>query len=67
MSLTTGMDRPAAALVARAAASTVGSLFLSTARLYPQRIAIEDDGQDEVRILTFAQLAERVNRSASAL
>ncbi|MBP2307560.1 class I adenylate-forming enzyme family protein [Azospirillum melinis] len=67
MSLTTGMDRPAAALVARAAASTVGSLFLSTARLYPHRIAIEDDGQDEVRILTFAQLAERVNRSASAL
>ncbi|WP_372399505.1 AMP-binding protein [Azospirillum sp. HJ39] len=63
MSLTQSSADSAAALVARAAASTVGSLFASIARLHPHRIAVEDGD----RVVTFAQLAERVNRSASAL
>ncbi len=56
-------EASAADLVARAVASTVGSLFSAVARLYPNRPAIEDGD----RKLTFKQLAERVNRTAAVL
>lgn len=50
--------------VARASASTVGSLFRAAARLHPARIAIE--GSDG-RTLTYGALAERVARLACVL
>jgi acyl-CoA synthetase (AMP-forming)/AMP-acid ligase II len=51
-------------LVARAAASTVSSLFEAAARLHPARVAIEGDGG---RRLTYAALTERVARLAAVL
>ena len=51
------------AVVRRAASSTVGSLFAAQARLFPQRIAI----QDETARLTYAQLDNAVNRAADAM
>ncbi len=50
-------------LVQAAAASTVGSMFAAQVRLYPTRVAIEEDG----RRLTYAALGERVNRASAAL
>ncbi len=50
-------------LVRTAAGSTVGSLFAAQVRLYPSRVAIEEDG----RTLSYAALGERVNRTASLL
>jgi fatty-acyl-CoA synthase len=52
-----------AALVRRAASSTIGSLFAAQARLFPQRIAVEDD----TTRLTYAALDDAVNRAAHAM
>ena len=53
----------ASALARLAASSTVGSLFTAQARLFPDRIAIEDD----VTRLTYAALDDAVNRAANVL
>jgi acyl-CoA synthetase (AMP-forming)/AMP-acid ligase II len=53
----------AATLICRASGSTVGSLFGARARLTPAALAV-DDGR---RRLTYAELDERVNRTAQAL
>jgi len=54
---------PVDALVRRAAASTIGSLFAAQARLFPQRVAIEDDATR----LTYAALDDAVNRAAHVM
>lgn len=56
-------SQTAAALVARAAASTIGSFFANAVRLFPGRVALEDDH----RRSTFAELGARVNRTAALL
>lgn len=53
----------ASALVRRAAASTVASLFFAQSKRYPDRIAVEDPS----RRWTYAVLAERVRRLSAAL
>jgi acyl-CoA synthetase (AMP-forming)/AMP-acid ligase II len=53
----------ASALARRAASSTIGSLFAAQARLFPQRLAIEDDATR----LTYAALDDAVNRAAHAV
>ncbi len=50
-------------LVSQAGSTTVGSLFLNQARLYPQRIALEGDG----RRWRYAALNDRVNRAVATL
>lgn len=50
-------------LVRRAAASTIGTLFAAQARLFPQRIAVED----EFARLSYAALDDAVNRAAHAI
>jgi fatty-acyl-CoA synthase len=52
-----------AALVRRAASSTIGSLFAAQARLFPQRIAVEND----TTRLSYAALDDAVNRAAHAM
>jgi acyl-CoA synthetase (AMP-forming)/AMP-acid ligase II len=52
------------ALVARAARSTVASLFLAQARVHPQRTALSDGAARAVR---YAELAERTGRLAGVL
>src|SRR4051812_40382843 len=67
-------------LVARASASTVGSLFAAQARLFPDRVAVVDGGPGVNtaagvgppgglggRNLTYGALATRVRRLAGAL
>jgi acyl-CoA synthetase (AMP-forming)/AMP-acid ligase II len=51
------------ALVDRAAASTVGSLFVARARSHPDRVAIEDG----LQTLTYGEVALRTRRLAAAL
>ncbi|HEY4183666.1 MAG TPA: AMP-binding protein [Polyangia bacterium] len=51
-------------LVDRAAKSTVASLFVAQARLYPSRVAVQDSAGDG---LTFAELDRRTERLAAAL
>jgi acyl-CoA synthetase (AMP-forming)/AMP-acid ligase II len=53
----------ASALVRRAAASTIGSLFAARARLFADRVAVED----EARRFTYAALDDAVNRAAHAI
>lgn len=53
----------ASALVRRAASSTIGSLFAAQARLFPHRIAIEDQSTR----LTYAALDNTVNRAAQTM
>ena len=55
--------RDAASLVARAAKSTVASLFSARARVHPDRPAL-DDG---VRVTTYGELEQRAARLAGAL
>jgi len=50
-------------LVSRAASSTVGSLFAAQARLFPERIAAEDESAR----LSYAALDNAVNRAAHAI
>src|SRR5512140_3614390 len=52
-----------ASLAARAAASTVASLFVARARVHPARPAVED----AARRLTYGELAARTRRLAGAL
>jgi acyl-CoA synthetase (AMP-forming)/AMP-acid ligase II len=53
----------AAALIARAAMSSVGSLFAAQARRYPERIAVDDGA----RAWSYEALAERVRRLSGVL
>ena len=59
--------------VARASISTVSGLFLSQARLHPERIAIEDWGSSKaglaepIRRFSYRQLEQRMRRLATAL
>lgn len=56
-------DGRAAALIARATASTLDSLFDARVGLHPDRIAVED----AERALSYRQLAERSRRAAGLL
>ncbi len=53
----------ASALVRRAASSTIGSLFAAQARLFPERIAVEDGPTP----LSYAALDNAANRAAHAI
>jgi len=53
----------ASALVRRAASSSIGSLFTAQARLFPDRIAVEDGATR----LTYAALDDAVNRATHVL
>jgi fatty-acyl-CoA synthase len=65
----TGETTEAAALIQRAAGSTVASLFRAQARLHPDRLAIVDGtaGTAGSRQLCYAALDQRARRLASVL